>query len=178
MVVRIRTIPIAYPLVALYLVAIIAANLLVARFGSGIVIATSFFLIAGDLVTRDALHRQWEGAHLRRNMALLIAVGSFLSFLLNVRAGPIALASFLAFAAAGVADTAVYARLRAHGWMVRSNVSNVASGLVDSVVFLSLLALLAGLPWSSVLLLALGQWAAKLAGGVAWSWVLRRGSSN
>lgn len=172
-------------LVTLYLVAIILANLLVTWFGPGVVIGTSFFLIAGDLVVRDALHRQWEGAHLRRNMALLIAAGSLLSFLLNAQAAPIALASFLAFAAAGLVDTVVYARLRAHGWMLRSNGSNAVSGLVDSVVFLVLLALIGhlqqmpnALPWSSVPLLVLGQWAAKTAGGVAWSWALGRESSN
>lgn len=176
MVGSIRAIPIAYPLVALYLVAIILANLLVAAFGPAIVIVNSFVLIGLDLSLRDRLHDAWQGRALWPKMAALIAAGSLLSFVLNAGAGPIALASFLAFAMAGAVDAVIYHLLRGRGRLVRMNGSNIVSGLVDSVVFLSLLAVLAGLPWSSVPLLILGQWLAKTAGGFLWSVVLHRAS--
>lgn len=159
-------------LIFAYLAAIVAANLLVATFGPSVVIVNAFVLIALDLTARDKLHAAWRGSHLWRNMALLILTGSILSAVLNYAAIPVAVASFAAFALAAVADTLVYDRLRARGWYTRSNGSNLVSAGVDSVVFLSVLASLGGLPWGLVPLLALGQWAAKVAGGAIWAWVL------
>ena len=86
--------------VIMYLAAIVAANLTVAYFGPAISILNAFLFIGLDLTARDALHEQWNGRHLVRNMALLIASGSLLSWFLNHDAGQIALASFLAFVAA------------------------------------------------------------------------------
>lgn len=174
MVIRIRSIPMVYPLVALYLSAIVFANLLVTALGPSIVLVTSFFLIGLDLSSRDLLHDAWQGRALWPKMAALIACGSLLSFVLNVRAAPIALASFLAFACAGASDAAVYHLLRGRGRLTRMNGSNAVSALVDSVVFLSLLAALSDLPWSSVPLLILGQWGAKVVGGFLWSVALNR----
>lgn len=178
MVVRIQSIPIAYSLVALYLAAIVAANLLVTAFGPSIVIVTSFFLIGLDLSSRDSLHDAWQGRALWPKMAMLIAAGSLLSWLLNSAAVPIALASFLAFALAGAVDALVYHLLRGRGSLARMNGSNAVSAFADSAVFLSLLAALAGLPWSSVPLLVAGQWGAKVAGGFLWSVVLHRVSER
>jgi hypothetical protein len=60
-------------LVALYLAAIVAANLSVAAFGPGVTIVNAFALIGLDLSTRDALHDRWRGRWLLARMALLIA---------------------------------------------------------------------------------------------------------
>lgn len=158
-------------LIALYLSAIIAANLLVAQFGPSITILNAFVFIALDLTTRDALHEQWDGKHLWRNMALLISAGSLLSALLNVNAMPIAIASFVAFAGAGIADTLVYQALGERSRLVRMNGSNLVSAAVDSLIF-PILAF--GFPplWGIVA----GQFTAKVLGGVVWSWVLTRRS--
>lgn len=153
-------------MIVLYLGAIILANLSVAYFGPVAVIPNSFVFIALDLVSRDALHDRWHGSGLLWRMAALIATGSVLSWLLNRNAGPIALASFVAFASAAVVDTLVYAAMRRFDWFTRSNVSNAASATVDSAVFLSL----AGLP----LVLMPLQIAAKIVGGLCWSVVLMR----
>jgi len=160
-------------LIGMYLAAIVIANLTVAWFGPSVVIVNAFVLIALDLTARDRLHELWHGAHLRRNMVLLIAAGSILSAALDYAALPVALASFCAFALSETADTLVYARLAARGWYWRVNGSNAVSALIDSVVFLSLLATFGGLPWSLVPALAMGQWLAKTIGGAAWAWVLR-----
>lgn len=158
-------------LVVMYLTSIIVANLTVAYFGPGVVIANALILIALDITARDRLHEAWRGD--MRKMAALIAAGSVLSAALSIAALPIALASFCAFALSEAADTLVYARLARRGWYARANGSNAVSALVDSVVFLSLLASFGGVPWALVPALAAGQWLAKLAGGMVWSWALK-----
>ncbi len=156
-------------LVTLYLFAIVAANLLVAQFGAGITVLNAFVLIALDLTARDRLHDAWHGKYLWRNMALLIGVGSLLSAILNVNATPIAVASFVAFALSGLADTVVYSFLSKQSRFVRMNGSNLISAGVDSIVF-PVLAF--GFPpmWGIVI----GQYLAKTVGGGVWSWILTR----
>lgn len=155
-------------LVGLYLTAIVAANLLVATFGPAISIACAFLFIGLDLTSRDQLHEAWRGRRLVWKMAALIAAGSLLSWLLNRSAGPIALASFVAFAAAASVDALSYHLLRQRTYMLKVNGSNVLSAAVDSVIFP---ALAFGLPllWSIVV----GQFVAKVCGGLVWSVLLR-----
>ena len=157
--------------VALYLIAIVIANVTVATFGAAAVIPNALVLVALDLTARDVLHERWHGDPVR--LGALILAGSLLSAALDYRAIPVAIASSLAFALSEAADTVVYTRLRRRSYFDRVNGSNVVSAAVDSAVFLALLAALGGLPWALVPLLALGQWIAKVAGGVIWSIVLR-----
>jgi hypothetical protein len=153
-------------LVAIYLIAIVAANLSVATFGPDVVIVNAFVLIGLDLTTRDRLHELWHHRGLIWKMGALIAAGSAISYLLNAGAGRIALASFLAFALAAVMDTVVFSWLKRKGWLVRSNLSNVASAAVDSILFPTI-------AFGSILpLIVLGQFIAKVAGGFLWSLVL------
>lgn len=156
-------------LIALYLTAIIAANLLVAQFGPSVSILNAFLFIGLDLTARDGLHERWHGKQLWWKMVLLIGAGSLLSWLLNRNAGPIALASFAAFAGAGVADTLVYWLLGDKARLVKMNGSNVVSAAVDSFLF-PVLAF--GLPilWPIVA----GQFIAKVLGGFVWSVILTR----
>ena len=155
--------------VFMYLSAIVAANLLVAQFGPGVTIINAFLFIGLDLTARDALHEQWRGRHLVRNMALLIATGSLLSWLLNRDAGQIALASFLAFAVAATLDAVVYHRLSNRAWWQRVNGSNVVSAAADSIVFP-----LVAFGWPPLGLVLAGQFAAKVFGGAVWSVVLAK----
>jgi len=155
-------------LIALYLVAIVAANLSVAYFGPASTIVNAFLFIGLDITTRDMLHEQWDHKQLWWKMGALIASGSALSWVLNKNAGPIALASLVAFAAAGLADTIVYHFLRRHGKMLKVNGSNLVSAAVDSIVFPTV-AFGAFMPW-----IAAGQFVAKVAGGFLWSLLLNR----
>jgi len=152
--------------VVMYLIAIVAANLLVAQFGPSVVVINAFVFIGLDLTARDHLHDAWKRRHLWPKMTVLIGVGSLLSWLLNRNAGPIALASFVAFGCAGVADALVYHLLGDRSRMLRINGSNVVSAAVDSLVFPTL-AFGGFMP-----LVTLGQFAAKVAGGFVWSLVL------
>lgn len=155
-------------LIIAYLVAIVIANLTVTAFGPGVTIVNAFLLIALDLTARDALHERWHGRNLWLKMLALIGTGSILSAALNVNAGSIALASFAAFAAAGVVDTLIYALLGSRSKLVKANGSNLVSAGVDSLVF-PLIAFGAFLPG-----IVIGQWLAKVIGGAFWSWVLLR----
>jgi queuosine precursor transporter len=155
-------------LILLYLSAIVAANLLVAEFGPGVTVLNAFLFIGLDLTTRDALHEKWQGRDLWLKMGLLIGAGSALSFLLNQAAGPIALASLVAFAASGLVDAVAYALLGKRDRLVRVNGSNVLSAAVDSLIFPTLA--FGSILWPIVL----GQFAAKVVGGFVWSLVLAR----
>lgn len=150
----------------MYLVAIVAANLTVAMWGPSMTIVNAFLFIGLDLTARDKLHDAWHGNGLVWKMGALIATGSVLSWLLNQNAAQIAVASFVAFAAASVVDTVAYHMLRNRVWWQRVNGSNVLSAAVDSVVFPTL-AFGALLP-----VIVLGQFAAKVLGGAVWSAVL------
>ena len=155
--------------IALYLVAIVAANLLVAALGPSITIVNAFLFIGLDITARDTLHESWRNEGLWWKMLLLIAGGSILSAALNWTAARIALASFLAFAAAGVTDAIVYHILRDRARLLKINGSNVVSATVDSILFP---ALAFGFPL--LVGVMLGQVLAKVLGGFLWSLVLRR----
>jgi queuosine precursor transporter len=152
-------------LVSLYLIAVVIANLTVATFGPVFTPLVAFVLISFDLTARDALHEAWHRRGLWWKMAALIAAGSLLSYALNAGAGRIALASFVAFAAAGIADTLVYTALGDRSYLVKINGSNVVSAAVDSALFVGLA--FGWLPW-----IVLGQWVAKVAGGALWAFIL------
>ena len=153
-------------MIAVYLAAIVAANLSVAAFGPAASILNAFLFIGLDLTTRDALHDRWHDDHLILRMGGLIAVGGAISFALNAGAGQIAVASTVAFALAAIVDGLVYAALGDRAYLVRVNGSNIPAAAVDSLVFPTI-AFGAFLP-----IVVLGQFAAKVAGGFVWSLVL------
>jgi len=155
-----------YP--AIYIAALVFANLLVAWLGPWFSPINAFVLIGLDLSLRDKLHEQWENDRLLLKMGGLIAVASVISYLLNPATGAIALASFLAFALAMIADTIVYQFLRKKSWMIRSNGSNVAGAAVDSITFPTIA--FGGLMPEIVAL----QFIAKLFGGGIWSFLLTK----
>jgi queuosine precursor transporter len=149
--------------IAAYAAAMILANLSVAAFGPWVSPINAFVLIGLDLALRDWLHvrlRVWQ-------MGVLIAGTGALTYLLNPAAGMIAIASSAAFTAAAVVDWATFARLRG-SWMFRANGSNVAGAAVDSLVFPTL-AFGALMPQ-----IVLAQFAAKVAGGAVWAWIIGR----
>lgn len=155
-------------LIALYLAAAISANLLVARFGPWALVVTAFFMIGLNITVRDALHEEWHGKGLVWKMALLIATGSVLSYAINHAAANVAIASFIAFAAAESVDALVYQLLYSRRWMLKVNASNAASATTDSIVFPTV-AFGEFLP-----LIVLSQILIKFAGGFMWSLLLNK----
>ncbi|TDR30520.1 VUT family protein [Hydromonas duriensis] len=127
----------------LYLLTVVFANLAFAFFMQGddmhqlLIIdgVICFFMIGFDMAIRDKLHDAWEHTGLFWKMPTLILLGSVISFLINRNAGQVALASFAAFASAGMVDFLVYHVLREHSHWQRVNGSNILSAAVDSLVF-------------------------------------------
>lgn len=153
--------------VAMYLFAIVLANLSIAALGPSAAILSAFLFIGLDLTARDRLHDTWQEQNLLPKMAVLIATGSVLSWLLNRSSGPIAVASFVAFATAAAVDTIVYHRLHGYPRWLRINGSNIPSAAVDSLVFPSL-------AFGTILpTVILGQFLAKTLGGFVWSVLFR-----
>ena len=158
-----------YSLIALYLGAIVAANLLTAWLGAWVTPINGFVFIGLDITTRDKLHDTWQHKRLWLKMAALIATGSVLSWLLNRNAGRIALASFVAFALSGAIDAIVYHILAKRDRFERVNWSNLASAAVDSVLFPAI-----AFGWPPSMEIVYGQATAKIAGGLFWSLVLKQ----
>ncbi len=154
-------------LIALYLVAIVAANLALAAFGPVAAIPVGFVLIGLDLTTRDKLHDRWADrgrVGLIVRMGALIAAGGALSALLNADAVRIAVASTVAFTVAAVLDAVTYAALEGRPPAVRSSLSNVPAALADSWLFLAL-----AFPGPAPLALVGILFAAKTVGGALWA---------
>lgn len=150
----------------MYLLAIVLANLTLVYFGPTWSIVNAFLFIGLDLTARDKLHDAWHGKQLILKMSALIAAGSLLSYALNRNAGQIAIASFVAFAAAGLTDSIIYQLLGKYPRWLRINGSNVPSAAVDSIIFPTL-AFGGFLP-----LITLGQFTAKVLGGAFWSVII------
>lgn len=151
--------------IALYLIAIVLANASIAAFGASATVFNAFVFIAFDLTARDALHEAWHHDKLWLKMFLLILTGSALSALL---APAIALASFMAFLAAGLSDALVYQIAYRYPRLVKMNLSNGFSAWVDSFVFITLAFGVSPILWGVIL----SSYAAKVAGGVLWSLVI------
>ena len=156
-----------YQLISAYLSAIVAANLLVSHFGPTASIVNAFLFIGLDLSSRDRLHELWQGRALWARMLVLIIVGGLLSLILG-GSGRIALASCMAFVLAGIVDTHIYSALAHRGWLWRANGSNAIAAAVDSLCF-PLLAF----AWPPLWGVVLGQFVAKVGGGMLWSLALR-----
>jgi uncharacterized PurR-regulated membrane protein YhhQ (DUF165 family) len=161
--------------VGIWLGAIIAANLISARWGADASVYNAFFLVGLAITTRDYLHDLWH-EHRVRNMEMLIIGGSALSYGASIALASdalpselvarIALASLVAFAVAETMDALSYHALRRREWLERSNASNFVSATLDSVIFVSIAF---GFTFEIVAL----QILAKVAGGLAFSLILK-----
>jgi hypothetical protein len=150
-------------LTALLFLALIAiANIIVGNVGPEAAPYVAFAAVGPALTLRDRLHEKWTGRNLGLRIGALIVAGGLISWLASPPVAMIALASVLAFAASLVTDTIVYALLRRTALHTRVNISNAASALVDSFVFLTVA--FGGVPLALVFI----QFIAKVAGGALW----------
>lgn len=158
-------------MIALYLIAVVAANLIVAWQGAWITPITAFVFIGLDITARDRLHDRWNNNGLVWKMGGLIALGSGLSYAINTSSGRIAFASFVSFALSATVDAIVYHVLRRRESFEKINWSNLASGSMDSVLFPAI-----AFGWPPDMMIVYGQATAKIAGGLFWSLLLYRRS--
>jgi hypothetical protein len=154
--------------VLFYIGSVVLANLFAARFGPYASILSAFLMIGATLTLRDRLHDLWRWKQLPLRMGLLIAVAGAITYLINADAGPVALASCVAFAVSETVDAVAFHLLRNRRWLVRANGSNIPSAAVDSILFPAL-AFGGFFP-----LVSLGQFLAKTFGGAVWAWILKR----
>ena len=155
-------------LVLVYLFAIILANITVTYFGPAFSLINAFIFIGLDFTTRDVLHELWKNNRLWLKMFGLILLGGIISFILNRNTLNIAIASCIAFAAAGTIDAISYQMLHKKNYLVKVNGSNIFSAMADSIIFPTL-AFGMFMP-----LIILGQFAAKIFGGFLWSLALKK----
>lgn len=152
-----------------YLAAIAAANLVATAFGPGATVATAFVLIGFDFTCRDYLQQTWEGGALWVKMLALITAGGLISWLVNRDTAQIAVASTVAFVLSSSIDAAVFALIgRRVGRMVRWNGTNLVGAGIDSLLFPTLAF------GSLIPAVVVGQYVAKVAGGLVWSVVITR----
>ena len=148
--------------IALYLAAIVLANLLTAALGPRATIAQRFLAHRSrPHHTRPAARRLAQPPPQRARWAALIAAGSILTVALNLAAWRIALASATAFALSATTDSLVYHRPYHLSHSRKVTASNIAGAIVDSLTFPAL-AFGAWMPW-----ITLGQLTAKIAPGGA-----------
>jgi len=150
-------------LIAVYVAAMVAANLLVWWLGPWWSPINAFFLIGLDLTLRDVMQERFN----RWQLAGVIVAGSIITWLVNPAAQHIAIASAVAFLVSAIADWATYTALRSKPWLVRSNGSNVVGAAVDSVIFPTLAF---GVFLPAIIAL---QFLAKVCGGAVWSFAMR-----
>jgi uncharacterized PurR-regulated membrane protein YhhQ (DUF165 family) len=150
-------------LIAVYIAAMVTANLLVWWLGPWFSPINAFVLIGLDLTMRDVMQERLN----RSQLATVIVAGGIITWLVNPAARQIALASATAFILAALADWLAYSLLRSKPWLIRSNGSNVVGAAIDSIVFPTL-AFGAFMP----AIIAL-QFAAKVGGGLIWSILIR-----
>lgn len=149
--------------VLIYIFAICAANFSALTFGIWVTPINAFILIGLELIIRDILHHKLT----KSQMILVVLIASILSFLINHKAMNIAIASFVAVTASCFVDYVVYSKVQG-AWFKRSTLSNIASGLTDSLIF-PLLAFGVFAP-----LVILLQWSAKVFGGVFWCYLVNK----
>lgn len=149
--------------IAIYALAMTAANLSISHFGPWVSPINSFLFIGLDLALRDLLHQRLKAWQ----MGCLIVGTGLLTYILNPAAGMIAIASAVSFTAASVVDWAVFAKLTGT-WIKRANGSNIAGAAVDSVVFPTLAF---GVLMPQIVAM---QFAAKVTGGAFWAYVISK----
>lgn len=158
-------------MIALYLGAVVAANLIIAHVGPAAVPAVSFALVGFVITARDRNHDRWadDPRKLTLYMGGLILAGGALSAAVNIDALPIAIASAVAFAASEAVNALAYHPMLRRGvpWLARVNLGNVPNAVVDSVLFVTLAF---GFAPGIIAL----QVAAKILGGAMWSLLLAR----
>lgn len=156
--------------ILIYAAAMTVANLNIAHFGPWVSPINAFVLIGLDLALRDWLHVKLKPTQ----MLALIAASGAITYALNPAAQHIVIASAAAFTLAALADWRAFAMLGG-SWLRRSIGSNVVAAVVDTAVFSALAFVLlspAPKPLEVVAQIAALQFAAKVAGGTLWSWLL------
>ncbi len=154
------------PVVSIYLISFVGANLLVKHFGIYALWFSSFTLIPLDFTCRCILHEKWNGFKLVFNLFVLCLIAGFLTFLINNNARNIAFGSVCGFLAAITSASIFYQLVKQRSWFTKVLGSDFLAVIFDSTVF-QLIAFGSIAP-----AIAIGQVAIKFAGGLFWYYIL------
>ena len=121
--------------IILYLVALVAANLIVKHFGPYGLWFSSAFLIPFDFICRCIFHETWKGYKLVLNLTLLTIVSGIITFVFNHDALNIAVASFAGIVSVQIFAGIFYQIFKKKSFLVKVNLSDLVAIVVDSIVF-------------------------------------------
>lgn len=154
------------PIVIVYLIVIVCANISVALFGETAFYINGFLLIPFDMFSRDALHEKWKNKNITLRMGSLIVLGGLLTYFLNQDTSLIAIASVVSFTVSSIVDALVYQKLINKTKFVRMNVSNIFSSILDTLLFITMVF---GFSWKIILIQSL----IKFGGGLLFTTLLK-----
>lgn len=152
-----------YLIALVYILSVVFANLSASHFGIWVTPINAFFLIGLEITVRDLLHERIT--HLK--LIGIVLVAGVLSYLINIDAQNIAIASFIAVTVSCLLDYFVFKKVKG-SWLKKSNSSNVVSSMSDSLIFPTVAF---GSFNVGVVLL---QFFLKLLGGFLWSLLINR----
>lgn len=120
-----------------FLVAFVAANLIVKHFGATGLIFSSLLLIPFDFICRCLVHEKYTGWKLVFALFCLTLAAAYFTISINRDAKNIARASVLGFTAAQIVAGIVYQffKRKGTGFFLKVNVSDLFAVIADSIVF-------------------------------------------
>ena len=124
-----------YGIFAAYLISIVFGNLLVFWLGRWGILLTSFIFIPFDFVIRCYIHEKFRQKKLYLILFGIISAGGLLTFACNYNAGPIAIASVVGFALAGISGSIFYQNTIKKHTFLKVNGSDLLAIVVDSITF-------------------------------------------
>lgn len=150
----------------MFLLAFVAANLIVKHFGAPGLWLSSFLLIPFDFVCRCIIHEKLSGAKLFFTLLLLSIAAAVVTVLINWQATNIALGSVAGMCAAQLAAGFFYQATKSRSYFVKVNGSDLAAIIFDSIVFQAI-------AFNSIQpSITIGQIIVKFAGGLLWYYII------
>lgn len=147
-----------------FVIAFIAANLIVKHFGPTGLLISSFLLIPFDFVTRCIIHETIKGFVLFMTLLILTIIAAVITLFINGDAINIAIASICGFTIAQIVAGFFYQWRKSAGdsYFVKVNMSDFLAIVFDSVVFQ--LVAFSVISWQ----ITGGQVLIKFLGGIFW----------
>lgn len=149
-----------------YLVSIVIGNLLVFNLGPAGLLITSFVFIPFDFILRCYVHELYRGKRLYLMLGIIVLLGGATTYILNIDAKNIAIASVCGFFSATAMGSFVYQTFIKKAAFLKVNLSDFLALALDSIVFQSIAF---GQINPSLIL---GQLTIKFLGGLTWYYLL------
>jgi uncharacterized PurR-regulated membrane protein YhhQ (DUF165 family) len=151
--------------IIIYLSAFVFANFIVLWFGKYGLIFTALFLIPFDFVMRCLFHEQWKGIELITKLGSVVLIASLLTYIINIEAKNIAIASSIGFISAQIVAGIFYQLTIKKSYFIKVNGSDFFGIIADSIIFQII-------AFSSINYdITISQTILKIIGGLFWYWL-------